>query len=111
MPHNLPNPTRFIGCAAMSVAIPKDRGMDAVKMGLKEPQEEEMALGNMNQLCYHNVFYNPQNMKSHFKRSIFMEGVQNLIWHGKGNSDNPGMILITEKNNEINIMCGNKRKK
>ncbi len=43
--------------------------------------------------------------------SIFMEGVQNLIWHGKGNSDNPGMILITEKNNEINIMCGNRIEK
>ena len=75
MPHNLLNPTRFIGRAAMSLAIPKDRGMDAVKMGLKEPQEEEMALGNMNQLCYYNVFYYPQNMKSHFDRSIFMEGV------------------------------------
>ena len=75
MPHNLLNPTRFIGRAAMSLAIPKDRGMDAVKMGLKEPQEEEMALGNMNQLCYYNVFYYPQNMKTHFKRSIFMEGV------------------------------------
>lgn len=48
MPHNLLNPTRFIGRAAMSFAIPKDRGLDAVKMGLKEPQEEEIALGNMN---------------------------------------------------------------
>lgn len=75
MPHNLLNPTRFIGRAAMSTAVPKDRGMDRVKMGMKEPQEEEMALGNLNQICYYNVFYYPQEMKQHFDRSIFMEGV------------------------------------
>ena len=49
--------------------------MDAVKMGVKEPQEEEMALGNLNPLCYYNVFYYPQEMKSHFDRSILMDGV------------------------------------
>lgn len=75
MPHNLLNPTRFIGRAAMSFAVPEDRGMDAVKMGVKEPQEEEMALGNLNPLCYYNVFYYPQEMKAHFDRSILMDGV------------------------------------
>ncbi len=75
MPHNLLNPTRFIGRAAVSTAIPKDRGMDRVELGINEPQEEEMALGNMNLLCYYNVFYYPQDMRRHFDRSIFMEGV------------------------------------
>lgn len=75
MPHNLLNPTRFIGRAVMSFAVPEDRGMDAVRMGVKEPQEEEMALGNLNPLCYYNVFYYPQEMKSHFDRSILMDGV------------------------------------
>lgn len=40
--------------------------------------------------------------------SVFMEGVQNLIWHGSGQDDDAGMILITERDNEITIMCGNR---
>jgi hypothetical protein len=43
--------------------------------------------------------------------SVFMEGVQNLIWHGSGQDDDAGMILITEFNNEITIMCGNRIQK
>lgn len=73
MPHNLLNPTRFIGRAVISAVMPKDRGMDQVKLGIEEPQEEEMALGNLNPLCYYNVFYYPHEMKSHFDRAIFLE--------------------------------------
>ncbi len=40
--------------------------------------------------------------------SVFMEGVQNLIWHGKQHEENIGMILISENNHEITIMCGNR---
>jgi hypothetical protein len=40
--------------------------------------------------------------------SVFMEGVQNLIWHGNGHEDNSGMILITEVGCEITVMCGNR---
>jgi len=43
--------------------------------------------------------------------AVFMEGVQNLIWHGKEHSENMGMILITENNKEITIMCGNRIEK
>ena len=75
MPHNLLNVTRFIGRAAVATAVPKDRGMDQVKMGMKEPQEEEMALGNLNTVSYYNVFYYPQEMKEQFERSIFQEGL------------------------------------
>ncbi len=75
MPHNLLNPTRFIGRAIMSTAVPKERGIDQMKMGMREPQEEEMALGNLNPLCYYNVFYYPQEMKREFDRSIFFEGL------------------------------------
>lgn len=73
MPHNLLNPTRFLGRAAVAPTIPKDRGMDEVKIGIREPQEEEMALGNLNPISYYNVFYYPQQMKYHFDRSIFLE--------------------------------------
>jgi hypothetical protein len=40
--------------------------------------------------------------------SVFMEGVQNLIWHGNRHEDNSGMILITEVGNEITVICGNR---
>ena len=40
--------------------------------------------------------------------SVFMEGVQNLIWHGGDHEDDAGMILITEYKGEITIMCGNR---
>lgn len=73
MPHNLLNPTRFIGRAAISAVMPKDRGMDRVELGIEEPQEEEMALGNLNPLCYYNVFYYPHEMKHHFDRAIFFD--------------------------------------
>lgn len=73
MPHNLLNPTRVIGRAAVARVIPKDRGMDKVDLGIDQPQEEEMALGNLNPICYYNVFYYPQQMRHHFDRAIFME--------------------------------------
>lgn len=38
----------------------------------------------------------PKRSKTVF--SVFMEGVQNLIWHGSDQSDNSGMILITQDN-------------
>lgn len=75
MPHNLLNPTRFIGRAAIAAVIPKDRGMDQVELGIREPQEEEMAIGNLNPICYYNVFYYPQEMKRHFERACFLDGV------------------------------------
>jgi len=47
--------------------------MDGVKLGIEEPQEEEMAIGNLNPICYYNVFYYPHQMRHHFERSIFLE--------------------------------------
>jgi len=43
--------------------------------------------------------------------AVFMEGVQNLIWHGKEHEENMGMILITEHDKEMTIMCGNRIEK
>ncbi len=75
MPHNLLNVTRFMGRSVLSMVIPKDRGMDRVRMSIREPQEEEMALGNLNPVCYYNTYYYPQEMKEQFERSIFFEGL------------------------------------
>jgi anti-sigma regulatory factor (Ser/Thr protein kinase) len=43
--------------------------------------------------------------------AVFTEGVQNLIWHGKEHEENMGMILITEHDKEMTIMCGNRIEK
>lgn len=40
--------------------------------------------------------------------SVFMEGVQNLIWHGHAHDDKSGMILITDHDGVITILCGNR---
>lgn len=40
--------------------------------------------------------------------SVFMEGMQNLIWHGQTTSDSTGMVCISERDNEITIVCGNR---
>ena len=53
--------------------LPKTRGYDNVKLDLSEPQEEEMALGNLNPICYYNVYYFPQMMEIEQKRSLLME--------------------------------------
>ena len=48
----------------------------------------------------------PKRSKTVF--SVFMEGVQNLIWHGSDHDENSGMVLITQANSEVTIMCGNR---
>ena len=54
---------------------------------------------------------NDDSKRSKLIFSVFMEGVQNLIWHGSAEADDAGMILITERDNEITIMCGNRIRK
>jgi hypothetical protein len=48
----------------------------------------------------------PKRSKTIF--SVFMEGVQNLIWHGGDDSDTSGMILITQDEGQVTIMCSNR---
>jgi hypothetical protein len=40
--------------------------------------------------------------------SIFMEGMQNLIWHGRTNKNAPGMVCISQQDGEITVVCGNR---
>lgn len=55
--------------------MPKTRGMDKVEVGLDTPQEEEMALGSMNALCFYKCFYFPQQLMRHFRQSVLLEGI------------------------------------
>ena len=40
--------------------------------------------------------------------SVFMEGMQNLIWHGQTSQGASGMVCISEHDREIAIVCGNR---
>lgn len=40
--------------------------------------------------------------------SVFMEGMQNLIWHGGTGHGSNGMVCISEHEREITIVCGNR---
>ncbi len=40
--------------------------------------------------------------------SVFMEGMQNLIWHGRTEQNATGMVCISEHDGEIVIVCGNR---
>jgi hypothetical protein len=51
---------------------------------------------------------NSDTKRSKLIFAVFMEGVQNLIWHGEKQEENFGMILITELKDEVVIMCGNR---
>ena len=55
-------------------ALPDDRGFDKVKLTLDEPQEEEMALGNLNPIGYYSIYYFPQEMAKLRDVSLFFEG-------------------------------------
>ena len=43
--------------------------------------------------------------------SVFMEGMQNLIWHGRTGDGSTGMVCISEQDKEIVIVCGNRIKR
>ena len=56
--------------------LPETRGMDNVSLTLDSPQEEEMALGNMNPLCYYNCYYFPEKLREHYRRSVLLDGLE-----------------------------------
>ena len=40
--------------------------------------------------------------------SVFMEGMQNLIWHGRTDHGSSGMVCISQEDTEITVVCGNR---
>lgn len=73
MPLDILGPLMSFGVKAIDRALPATRGYDNVKLTLEEPQEEEMALGNLNPLGYYLIYYFPQYMALHRDRSMFFE--------------------------------------
>lgn len=56
-------------------ALPETRGFDKVKLALDEPQEEEMALGNLQAHGYYGVYHFPRDMEAQRDRAMFFEGL------------------------------------
>ncbi len=61
--------------SAAQLLIPEKRPGDDVKFDFKYPQEEEIALGNMQPLSFYNFYYFPQDTEEFIKRSLLFEGV------------------------------------
>ncbi|NNE92173.1 MAG: sulfotransferase [Verrucomicrobiales bacterium] len=63
-----------LGRKIIDDSLPETRGYDNVKLTLSEPQEEEMALGNLNSVGYYNIYYFPQQMEKEQKKALLLEG-------------------------------------
>jgi hypothetical protein len=64
----------------MNRFLPKTRPMDAMKMGVNEAQEEEMALGNMFPYSFYNGWYFPKRMlEFYFKYVRFSHVSLNIM--------------------------------
>lgn len=74
MPLDMLGPKVRIARRIIDRALPEDRGFDKVRLTLDEPQEEEMALGNLNPIGYYNIYCFPRQMEFHRDRSLFFDG-------------------------------------
>ena len=75
MPWDMIGKTVEIGRSMIDRVLPETRGYDNVKLSLDEPQEEEMALGNLNPLGYYNIYYFPEEAEAYSKAALFFDGV------------------------------------
>ncbi|MEM8953668.1 MAG: sulfotransferase [Verrucomicrobiota bacterium] len=53
--------------------LPEKRGTDNVALSIDSPQEEEWAIGNLNELSFFNCYYFPRNYEYHFRRGVLLE--------------------------------------
>ena len=58
----------------LSRNLPERRSFDRIKLGVHAPQEEEIALANLNSLSYYNCYYYPQKFHDHFQKSVLQQG-------------------------------------
>ena len=75
MPLDMLGPLLPFACSRIEKALPETRGFDEVKLALEEPQEEEMALGNLQRHGYYGVYHFPSDMAGQRDRAMFFEGL------------------------------------
>ena len=54
------------------ILMPKYRPVDRVKLDLKYPQEEEISLGNLQELSFYHFFYFPADYDYYYQKSLLM---------------------------------------
>jgi hypothetical protein len=55
-------------------ALPEDRYVDAVRVAPDSPQEDEIALANMQGLSYYHAIYFPRRFAENLNRGLLLEG-------------------------------------
>ena len=56
---------------------PTHRPFDDVKMGMDLPQEEEIALANVQDISFYNFLYFPKDFERFYDKELFMKDVEN----------------------------------
>ncbi len=74
MPWDMMGKKVELGRRLIDSVLPETRGYDNVKLSLDEPQEEEMALGNLNPIGYYNIYYFPRQTAEYARKALFFEG-------------------------------------
>lgn len=75
MPLNMLGKKVAIGRFVMKQSMPKTRGFDNVSIGLDTPQEDDLAMANLNPISEFKTYYFPREAKRHFDESVFFEGL------------------------------------
>ncbi len=75
MPWDMMGKKVELGRRLIDNVLPETRGYDNVKLSLDQPQEEEMALGNLNPIGYYNIYYFPQQTEAYARQALFFEGL------------------------------------
>lgn len=57
------------------LVMPKTRPYDNMKLDFEYPQEEEIAMGNMQSLSFYNFFYFPNEIESYAKHDLLLQDV------------------------------------
>lgn len=58
---------------ALTRALPADRFIDGIKVTPSSPQEDEIALANMQPLSFYHGLYFPSHLQHHFNRGVFFD--------------------------------------
>jgi len=75
MPLNMLGKKVAIGRFVMKQSLPKTRGFDNVSIGLDTPQEDDLAMANLNPISEFKTYYFPREAKRHFSESVFFDGL------------------------------------
>ena len=58
----------------LTQALPEDRFIDGIKVTPQSPQEDEIALANMQPLSFYHGLYFPQQLEPYFNQGVFFDG-------------------------------------